>query len=372
MSHNLLTTAESSTGSILFGGIDTAKFHGGLSVLPIQKSPSDNTLDDFTVALSSISLADASGKTVIVQDDLALPVVLDSGTTLSYLPDVVVNPILSAIGAVNNSDLGPLVPCNFSSSPASLGFNFGSAGGPMINVSFSELILPLYNSNGSQPHFQDGRNACGFGMTSTNQQPYLLGDTFLRSAYAVFDMGNSQIGLAQTNFNTTESNVVEIAGSILPNVVTTASATANSGGAITKSASIDPALTAVSATIDLVGTPTSGGSASVTGKGSGSPTSTSNSAAATSGQPCNHCLSHSAKLGIGLGVSFGIVFLVAVGLLLYRYGRHRERGAPGAGTSDPAVAEKTQPISGGDVQPKFEGDGNEKSKAELLQREGNG
>ena len=38
----------------------------------------------------------------------------------------------------------------------------------------------------------------------------MLGDTFLRSAYVVYDLSNNQISLAQTDFNATKSNVMEI------------------------------------------------------------------------------------------------------------------------------------------------------------------
>lgn len=49
----------------------------------------------------------------------------------------------------------------------------------------------------------------------------VLGLTFLRSAYVVFDRTNQQIALAQTNLNSTDSNIVEIPGnsSGLPNAV---------------------------------------------------------------------------------------------------------------------------------------------------------
>jgi hypothetical protein len=38
----------------------------------------------------------------------------------------------------------------------------------------------------------------------------LFGDTFLRSAYVVYDIDNRQIGIAQTIFNVTSSNLIAI------------------------------------------------------------------------------------------------------------------------------------------------------------------
>ena len=214
------------TGSILFGGIDTAKFQNGLIVLPVQKS-SNNSYTDFTVALSSVNVIDAAGKTAFSQTNLALPVILDSGTTATYLPDSVVNPIISGVGAINDPDLGLILPCSYSNSPANLTFSFGGNGGPTITVSLGEFITPIYLDDGSSPQFKDGAgDVCGFGLMSSETGPILFGDTFLRSAYVVYDLTNNQIGMAQTNFNATSANVVEITGSEIPSATATATGAA--------------------------------------------------------------------------------------------------------------------------------------------------
>ena len=214
------------TGSILFGGVDTAKYKGNLVVLPVQPS-SNNTYTDFTVALSSVSLVDAAGKTAYSQTNLALPVILDSGTTITYLPDAVVDPILTGVGSTSDPDFGTIVPCSLSSSPATFSFGFGGANGVSINVPFSEFVTPIYLDDGSQPTYKDGSGAvCGFGIDSSGTGPILFGDTFLRSAYVVYDLSNNQIGMAQTIFNATGSNIIEISGSSIPGASATATAVA--------------------------------------------------------------------------------------------------------------------------------------------------
>ncbi|KFY41714.1 hypothetical protein V494_02820, partial [Pseudogymnoascus sp. VKM F-4513 (FW-928)] len=52
--------------------------------------------------------------------------------------------------------------------------------------------------------------------------PILFGDTFLRSAYVVYDLANNEIGLAQTDFNAKGSNIVEFAsmGAAIPQAPT--------------------------------------------------------------------------------------------------------------------------------------------------------
>ena len=192
-------------------------------VLPIQKSSKADSYTDFTVALSSINFVDAAGKTAFSQENLALPVILDSGTTATYLPDSIVDPINRGVGVINDPDFGSILPCSLSASPAKMNFAFGGSGGPSIAVALSEFITPIYLEDGSQPSFKDGSGtACGFGLMSSETGPILFGDTFLRSAYVVYDLTNNQIGMAQTNFNATSANVVEISGSSIPSATATA------------------------------------------------------------------------------------------------------------------------------------------------------
>lgn len=218
-----LNDLNSLTGSILFGGVDTAKYHGNLVVLPVQGT--NGTYKDFTVALSSVSVLDCSGAVQFAQTDLALPAILDSGTTDAYLPDSVVNPILGGVGVINDEDYGSIVPCSLANSPATISFGFGGNGGQTISVGIGEFVTPIYNEEGIQPKFRDGAGTiCSWGLMSSGTGPVLLGDTFLRSAYVVYDLSNNLIGMAQTNFNATGTNVVEISGSSIPGASITATA----------------------------------------------------------------------------------------------------------------------------------------------------
>lgn len=80
---------DSDSGSILFGGVDTEKYEGDLSVLPIQIDSKSGDISSFTVALSGISISNKAGKSLYSRTSLAIPVILDSGTTSSYLPGTV-------------------------------------------------------------------------------------------------------------------------------------------------------------------------------------------------------------------------------------------------------------------------------------------
>ena len=219
-----LDDLESSTGSILFGGVDTDKFHGNLQTLPIQQV--FNQFSEFIITLSGLSVS-GGGSSIRAQtfsDSLPTPVLLDSGSSLTYLPNVLVDDIYSALSVQYSSkDQLAIVDCTLQDQNATLDFAFTS-----INISVpmsemviqpqtisdaSELAVTGRNATGvrkSRSSFGTGESACLFGILPNSGETSVLGDTWLRSAYVVYDLENNEISLAQTNFNATTSHVVAI------------------------------------------------------------------------------------------------------------------------------------------------------------------
>ena len=157
------------------------------------------------------------------QSNLALPVSLDSNYSYSYLPESVLNPIINGLGAINDDNFGGLiVPCSQACSSTTFNFGFGGEDGPSIAVPLAELLLPIINDDGTHPAFSNGEPICNFGIAPGDPGPYSLGNTFLRSAYVVYDLTNYQIAIAQTNFNATLSNITEITDSGIPGASSTA------------------------------------------------------------------------------------------------------------------------------------------------------
>ncbi len=153
---------------------------------------------------------------------------LDSGTTLTYLPDALANAIFNEVGATYDSQAGvTLCSCAISTVQGTLSFGFAGANGPVIKVPIGEMVYPLTDATGTQLTYQSGQPACLFGIvpaSSNGDAPLLFGDTLLRSAYVVYDLVNNRVGLAQTNFNSTGSNVVPFAsaGAQIPSATTVA------------------------------------------------------------------------------------------------------------------------------------------------------
>jgi hypothetical protein len=75
---------------------------------------------------------------------------------------------------------------------------------------------------GGAPRYPDGQPACILGVQDEAGRGVILGDTFLRNAYVVYDLVNNRIGLAQSNVNSTSSNVVTFpsVGAPIPSATT--------------------------------------------------------------------------------------------------------------------------------------------------------
>lgn len=193
-----LNDLDASTGSILFGGVNTDKYHGTLESVPIITE--QGVYAEFIIALTAVGV---NGTTGSLASNLASPALLDSGSSLMYLPDSVTSKIYSATGAQYSSSSGAaFIDCAAANSDLTLDFTFSS---PTIRVPMNELVLVAgYDRN--QP-------VCILGIMPAGSSTPVLGDTFLRSAYVVYDMHTNEISLAQTNFNSTTNNILEITNS---------------------------------------------------------------------------------------------------------------------------------------------------------------
>ena len=219
-----LNDLDANTGSILFGGVDTEQYKGQLQTLPVQREA--GAFSEFLITLTALQL----GSTAIATGQ-ALAVLLDSGSSLTYLPDAMVKTIYDTVGAMYDADHGAAyVPCSLATQQTSLTFTFST---PTITVGMDELVLELVTNSGRRPTFQNGQEACLFGIAPSGSGTNVLGDTFLRSAYVVYDLDNNQISIAPTKFNSTTSNVLEIAAGSngVPDATLVANAaTATQGG----------------------------------------------------------------------------------------------------------------------------------------------
>ncbi|KAJ5825520.1 hypothetical protein N7474_002658 [Penicillium riverlandense] len=197
-----LNDLDANTGSILFGGVNTEKYHGTLETLPLQKA--GGVYSEFVIALTGIGVETSSGHRSYSSNALPAAVLLDSGSSLTYLPTAIVRDIYEELNVLYEPSSGVgYVPCSMAEDDITFAYTFSS---PTINVSIKELVM----DSGEDLHFSNGKRACMFGIVPAGESTSVLGDTFLRSAYVVYDLANNEISLANTRFNTAGGNVLEI------------------------------------------------------------------------------------------------------------------------------------------------------------------
>lgn len=206
-----LNDLNAASGSILFGGIDTGKFQGTLQTLPVIKT--NGLYSQFVIALTGLGV---NGKTGSIANNQAIGVLLDSGSSLMYLPDSLTQTIYNTFGAqYDNSEGVAIIDCAQQANSTTLDFTFS---GVTIRVPLSQMVIVA--------GFDGRENICILGVNPAGDSTAVLGDTFLRSAYVVYDLDNNQISLAQTRFNSSQSNILEITKSTLPSATAVANAVA--------------------------------------------------------------------------------------------------------------------------------------------------
>lgn len=188
-----LNSQEATEGTLIFGGVDNAKFEGSLVDFELTGEANENR-DNYRmdINLNSVSAEGQSGT-------LNAPVTLDSGTTYTLLNDDIFNAMLKIFNPRYSSKYNAnIVDCN--QPDKEVEFNFGSL---TIKVPYSDFADQLYENGETKI---DG--VCIFALSSVKDE-YILGDNFLRHAYIVYDLEDRKIAMAQVKY-TSESDIQEL------------------------------------------------------------------------------------------------------------------------------------------------------------------
>ncbi|KAF3765991.1 acid protease [Cryphonectria parasitica EP155] len=191
-----LDDLDASSGSILFGAIDRSKYVGDLTIVDFWPETGYDIIFRFLVMLSGVTAVSDSGSDALGSSSFPFTALLDSGTSGTFLPDDLALEILEEVGGTYyEADGTTWVPCDLVNSTGYYSFEFG--GGPArVNVSMSDLVFLDLRA-------EMDNTLCEFGIVPMGNvsTSVILGDTFLRSAYVVYDLANNQAAIAQTNFH---------------------------------------------------------------------------------------------------------------------------------------------------------------------------
>ncbi|MCJ1303494.1 hypothetical protein MMC08_006304 [Hypocenomyce scalaris] len=123
-------------------------------------------------------------------DPSQFQVIIDSGTTLIYLPIGIadaINALFDPPGVYNDTQAAYTVACN--AAVPSLGIEIG---GTTFDINPVDMILPA------------GDGTCISGVDDGGPGPYILGDVFLKNVIAVYDVGASEMRFAAREFYNSE------------------------------------------------------------------------------------------------------------------------------------------------------------------------
>lgn len=199
-----LDSADASEGSILFGGVDKNKYSDDLYTIPIiniyENYPKPISI---TVTLQGLGISSSVNDETITASQI--PVLLDSGTTLTYFPSSYVALIAEALGATYVSSGFYELDCPSADDDREFVFDFG---GFHITAPLSSFII--------KP--DSPQDICLLGVVAQSGSSGILGDLFLTHAYVVYDLENYEVSIAQASYNTDEEDIKAI-GSTVPNAV---------------------------------------------------------------------------------------------------------------------------------------------------------
>lgn len=208
------------SGTILFGGIDTSKYSGELATLDIIPDEQTGNVDQFITAVTALTANVGGTKTPVFSGGSAgvnayqsnnpsLPVLLDTGSSAWSVPESYWTGRGGLGSLFTYVDQNGTCSCSHQNSGDTLTIEFGAK--LNITVPAREFIVPIYDPTTNDPvpySGSGGGETCAFMIapsSPTGQGFLTLGDAILRSMYVVFDLDNGQLSVAQAAVNSTSS-----------------------------------------------------------------------------------------------------------------------------------------------------------------------
>lgn len=196
-----LNSLNSSSGTLLMGGVDKSRFSGKLYKVPVV---SDRSLD---VNLSGLKV---NGEDLSSWDTTGIT--LDSGTSFTYLPVDAFSEIGDRIDGADflgglyfidstNIDWNQILEFDFSGAVIKVPLK-------SLCIKSSEVIKP---GSSLDPRYD---YVLGILSNTNSRGISLIGDSFLRSAYVVYDLEAWEIAIAQAQYDADYSDIQAITTSI--------------------------------------------------------------------------------------------------------------------------------------------------------------
>lgn len=171
-------------GEVTFGGVDPTKFEGQITYTNVVSTTDrwEIPVEDALIGGTRLNL---TGKSAII----------DTGTSYIFLPPADASAVHALIPGSTPSGTDFLIPCS-SNTTVQLSFS-----GITYSVSPEDYV-------GGNAQNSDRCFSNIIGIQTFGPDDWLLGDTFMKNVYSVFDFDQNRIGFAARNGTTTMPSAV--------------------------------------------------------------------------------------------------------------------------------------------------------------------
>jgi hypothetical protein len=216
------------SGSIVFGGLDTAKYHGTLTTLNTVVRD-DKPVHNFYLYLDPVIMHPHDGLTQTLlrsTKERRYTTLPDTGSPSWDLPTSAYHKVVEYAGVISTDDLklssdfedSRLVkPCSdlaqgsANTTRFEIAFSGNGTNTGTLNVELADLFTPLTSGDGSTVTDEAGRPMCWLRIEANDGTFLITGSPVMRAGLWVSDLDNGQVSLAQANLRAnSSSNVVQV------------------------------------------------------------------------------------------------------------------------------------------------------------------
>ncbi|KZM26882.1 uncharacterized protein EKO05_0011416 [Ascochyta rabiei] len=199
-------------GSVQFGGEDRRKYQGALAKVLLNVDAETGLSGGWNINLTGVTRISEPGagekqkRLTPANYRYSVDSTVDSGSPNMYVPPSLYEAIVQGLSTTDIINGAPYLPCSLrTTATVSLDFDFltrVSGHVAKLRGLYAEIIYP--------PGFlvtvppvddRNGEKMCYFGIVPNNGPVRLLGATFLRSAYVVFDAERLELRMAQARWS---------------------------------------------------------------------------------------------------------------------------------------------------------------------------
>ncbi|KKK14673.1 hypothetical protein P175DRAFT_0505085 [Aspergillus ochraceoroseus IBT 24754] len=163
-------------GTVTFGGVDTTKYTGNITYTDIVSTSIHWSIPLDDVSINGVACG-FSGKSAII----------DTGTSYALVPPDDAKALHALIpGSQAYSDENWIIPCNSTA---------------VVQVTFSGVSYTISPKDYIGSKAESGCVSTIIGRALFGDDVWILGDTYLKNVYSVFDFDHKRIGFAQRSYS---------------------------------------------------------------------------------------------------------------------------------------------------------------------------